>query len=337
MIRFTWLQSRTQNRVALTGLVIVAAVAAVTGPHLVHLYDTTVATCRTHGDCDTAIPAFLGNDDMLRTLLGSLVRAVPAVIGIFWGAPLVARELESGTYRLVWTQGVTRTRWLAVKLGVVGLASMALAGLLSVIVTWWASPLDSAHMNQFATFDQRDLVPVGYAALAFVLGVTSGLLIRRTLPAMVCALVAFAGARLAITQWARPHLFAAAHTTLPVSAAPHAHLGLGASATYQTVGDPTIPNAWVLSNRMVDKAGRAATPRSVHTFVQRACPLPTRPSRAAGNDCFARINAHFHLAVTYLPAGRYWPLQWSETAIFLGAALVLAGFCFWWILQRRYA
>lgn len=335
MIRFSLLQYRTQNIVAMAGLVIAAVVAAITGPHLVHLYDTTVANCAARSDCDTARAAFLQNDDTLRTLLGSLVRALPAIIGIFWGAPLVARELESGTYRLAWTQGVSRSRWLAVKLGVIGLASLAVTGLLSLIVTWWASPLDRAHRNQFTTFDQRDLVPIGYAAFAFVLGVTAGVLIRRTLPAMASALVALVGARIALTQWVRPHLFAAAHTTLPLSAAPHAHLGLGSHATYQTIGNPSIPNAWVLSTRMVDKAGHAATPQAVRKFLETACPLPRQPSRAAGNDCFARINATFHLAVTYQPASRYWPLQWYETAIFLGMALILAGFCFWWVLHRR--
>ena len=33
---------------------------------------------------------------------------------------------------------------------------------------------------------------------------------------------------------------------------------------------------------------------------------------------------------------RYWPLQWYETGMFVGLALILAGFCFWW-LRRRYA
>jgi hypothetical protein len=32
---------------------------------------------------------------------------------MFWGAPLVAGELESGTFRLAWTQDVSRVRWLA--------------------------------------------------------------------------------------------------------------------------------------------------------------------------------------------------------------------------------
>ena len=84
---------------------------------------------------------------------------VPALIGMFWGAPLIARELETGTYRLAWTQGVTRKRWLAVKLGLVGLASMAVAGLLSLMVTWWSSPLDRVNADPFTLFDQRGIVP----------------------------------------------------------------------------------------------------------------------------------------------------------------------------------
>lgn len=39
-----------------------------------------------------------------------VVLAVPAVIGMFWGAPLISRELETGTHYLAWNQGVTRTR-----------------------------------------------------------------------------------------------------------------------------------------------------------------------------------------------------------------------------------
>ena len=105
---------------------------------------------------------------------------VPGVIGVFWGAPLVARELETGTYRLAWTQSVTRARWIAVKLGVVGLASMAAAGLLSLMVTWWSSPIDRVNMTLYTSFDQRGIVPIGYAAFAFALGVLAGVLIRRT-------------------------------------------------------------------------------------------------------------------------------------------------------------
>jgi hypothetical protein len=346
MIRFTWLQFRTQTVAAIGALMMVAVVLAVTGPHLVHLYDTTVAPCATHGDCQAATSAFLRNDEHLRTWLDILVIVVPGIVGIFWGAPLVARELETGTFQLAWTQSVTRTRWLAVKFAVVGVTSMAVAGLLSLIVTWWASPLDRAHMTRFGTFDQRDLVPIAYAAFACALGVTAGTLIRRTLPAMATTVVAFAGARVAVTQWVRPHLTAAAHTSLPVTAATDLGFTPSASGVTFVSNRPSIPNAWVLSSRIVNSSGHAATPKALHQFLQTTCPNivnpaapPTGISRAPADatgfrDCVTQISAKFHLAVTYQPANHYWPLQWYETAIFLGAALFLGGFCFWWVRHR---
>ena len=98
-------------------------VLAITGPHLVHLYDANLSTCAAHDDCSTATSSFLQNDHALQVGLNVLAVVLPGIIGILWGAPLVAQELETGTYRLAWTQSVTRTRWLAVKLGVLGLVS----------------------------------------------------------------------------------------------------------------------------------------------------------------------------------------------------------------------
>jgi transposase len=117
------------------------------------------------------------------------VLVLPALIGLFWGAPLITRELEAGTHRLVWNQTITRTRWLAVKLGLTGLATITAAGLGSLAVTWWSSPIDKTATNDFPRmgpllFDARGVVPIGYAAFAFALGVTVGMLVRRTLPAM---------------------------------------------------------------------------------------------------------------------------------------------------------
>ena len=148
MIRFTWLQFRAQALVVAGALAVLAVAAA----GLLHRDDGTA-----------------------RLWLGVLVLVAPALIGMFWGAPLVAREFEDGTFRLAWTQSVTRARWMAVKLAVVGLASMTAVGLLSLVVTWWAGPLDRADLNQFATFDQRGIAPLGYAAFAFALGVTIGI------------------------------------------------------------------------------------------------------------------------------------------------------------------
>jgi hypothetical protein len=115
---------------------------------------------------------------------------VPAIIGTFWAAPLLTREFEAGTFQLAWTQSVTRTRWLAAKLGVGALAAVAAAGLFSLMLTWWSGPIDTAAPFAkgisitflrlgFVLFPTRGITPLGYAAFAFALGVTAGVLLRR--------------------------------------------------------------------------------------------------------------------------------------------------------------
>ena len=220
MVALTWRQFRTQAAIAIGGALIVAIAVLITGPSLAHLYDTTIATCKARGDCQTATSVFLAKDTLLKNGLVALGFVVPALIGIFWGAPLIARELETGTFRLAWTQSVTRTRWVVVKLGVVGLWAVAVAGLLSLMVTWWFHPIDRVNANQYvwSVFDVRDVAPIGYAAFAFALAVTAGALIRRTVPAMATTVVGYVAARLAFTHWIRPHLLSPTHGVTLLSA-----------------------------------------------------------------------------------------------------------------------
>lgn len=362
MIRMAWIQSRTQTAVATAALLVVAVGLAVTGPHLVHLYHTMVATCAARGDCSTSVTAFLRNDGTLRTWLGIALVVIPGIIGIFWGAPLVARELEAGTFRLAWTQSVTRTRWLAIKLAIIGLASAAAAGLFSLILTWWASPLDRANMDSFATFDQRNVVPIGYAVFAFAVGVTAGILIRRTLPAMATTLVAFVAARLVVANVIRPHLLAPAHLATGLDPTTMGYGGINNGPFNLQASPPNIPNSWIYSTRILDKAGHALTPQ----FLATACPqLPTgapanAPSGVGGSsggplggghgtrqavaapasvqnalrDCVVKIGATYQQVVTYQPSSRYWTLQWYELGIFLAGAAVLAGVGIWWVRRR---
>ena len=142
MIRFAWTRFRTQALVAAAALAILAVILLVTGIRLAHAYDTAVAVCNQHGNCATAGPPSPNGylTASMRTWHRRSSSPSPLHRDVL-GAPLAAREFETGTFRLAWTQGVTRTRWLAVKLGVVGAASMAVAGLLSLMVTWWGSPL----------------------------------------------------------------------------------------------------------------------------------------------------------------------------------------------------
>jgi hypothetical protein len=227
MMRLAWVQSRVQTGIAAAGLLLVGALLLVTGPHLVDLYHSQVVGCSLHGDCGTAEAAYLRTDRSLFNILGFLVLFTPAAVGAFYGAPLVARELETGTHRLAWTQSVTRSHWLGGKLTVVGLAGMTVTGLLSLLVGWWAHPLDTVQADQFSSFDMRGVVPLAYAAFAVALGVTCGIVLRRTLAAMAATLVGFAAARLAVNHVVRPFLLTSQH----LSASLHAGNSLGFTVT----------------------------------------------------------------------------------------------------------
>ena len=225
-----------------------------------------------------------------------------------------------------------------------------------LIAARWASPLDRVHMSLFETFAARDIVPVGYAAFAFAVGVAAGVLIRRPLPAMAATLVAFVGARLAMTYWIRPHLIAPLHANVAIGAAAIAGYGSDSPGGQQglQLASPNMPNAWIYSQQLVDKTGQPITAQ----FVQRTCPgvgggTPAGGASGGGllgnggshgqasaaaqrglQECAAKVTARFHELVIYQPASRYWPFQWYEMAIFLGAALILAGASLWWTRHR---
>jgi ABC-type transport system involved in multi-copper enzyme maturation permease subunit len=343
MIRLSMLQFRAQAATAAAALAVFAVILAATSPHLFGLYDSSgIAACQAHGDCVPLATSFVNKLAGFYTVfyfmgIGILL-LVPAVIGTFWGAPLITRELEAGTFQLAWTQSVTRTRWLAVKLGLTALAAIVTAGLLSLLLTWWSGPVDTAVPLEkansitfirlgFALFPARGITPIGYAAFAFALGVTAGVLTRRTVPAMAVTLAVFAFVQIVWPIWVRPHLIPPARTVVALTAANISGLAAGPGGT--TIVNPPIrpgmAGDWVLSFQTLDPAGR---PFNVNTV--KAC---------LGTNFQACQNAlgRFHLrdAIAYQPASRYWVLQWYETGVFLAAAALLAGFCFWSIRSRR--
>ena len=155
--------------------------------------------------------------------------ALPAVVGVFWGAPMVARELEAGTHRLVWTQSITRTRWLATKLGVTGVGA-AVVGLGGLALTWWCAPIDDAVAQGLsdpgmlsvprlwpALFSARGVVPLGMTVLALVIGVTAGLLVRRAVAAMAVTLVVVVGVQILLPSVVQPHLMAPEQLTTTIT------------------------------------------------------------------------------------------------------------------------
>ena len=246
----------------------------------------------------------------------------------------MAREFETGTYRMVLAQSVSRPRWLAVKLAVVTAAGLAVAGLCSLLLTWSAGPVDDLAGNRFGalSFGSRDVAPLGYAAFALALGTAVGLVVRRTLPAMAVTLAVFAVLQVAMPLAIRQHFVPPLTASVAVSdEALERADGIGVKApgpdsvtpdTPVVVNRYSVPGAWVLSSesRMVDPSGRP-----VDATKAQDCFTGAGPRGAAG--CLAAMGLHFD--VTYQPGSRYWLFQGIETSIFTGLALLLAGFSLW--------
>jgi ABC-type transport system involved in multi-copper enzyme maturation permease subunit len=345
MIWLTWRQFRPQAITSAAVLAVLAIVLGVTGPGLATRYNQIgLPSC--HSNCTALAGKFISELEF--GTYGKLFDAglvvmylVPALIGIFWGAPLISREFETGSFRLAWNQSVTRTRWVLTKLSLIGVAAVAAAGLLSLALTWWASPIEQALSDgQPGTsflplsplvFGARGIVPLGYAAFAFALGVTAGVLIRRTVPAMAVTLIIFAGVQILMPTLVRPHLIPPVQATAPFNANDADDFVIttqqNGPATMTLVGNYSQPGAWILSNQTIAQSGRVFDGPPA-----RACTSNSAPPQACNNW----VNSlHLRQLVTYQPQGRFWPLQGAETGIYLVLAAGLGVLCTWRIRGRR--
>ena len=355
MIAFSLRQFRAQGLWGLGALVVVGVVLLVTGPHLVSLYDSSLTACRAAGGVGPACSnnAVTSADRAIQIALPAVVLVVPALIGMFWGAPLVGRELESGTFRLAWTQSVSRTRWLATKLASVGAASAAAGVALGLMASWWASPLDAVNQNRFSPslFALHGFVPGAYALFAFALGATTGVLFRRSFPAMAVTMAGFVAARLLVTFDVRPYLLPLTTKSLPLTQGLFG-VQIDGSGVNIVPQPPDLPNAWVVSTKIVDAHGGAIT----HAVIDKACtglpgiggmplPGPNGPAgrhaipagaaiQAAVQHCQSTLAASYHVVVRYQPAGHFWAMQCLETLVFLAASAALGTLSFFWVRRR---
>ncbi|MEY9855506.1 hypothetical protein ABH935_001110 [Catenulispora sp. GAS73] len=345
MIWLVYRQFRASAVVAAAVVVAFAVALATTASGLSGLYDSSgLPSCGS--SCSAATTHFLASmkaDGVYPVLyftgLGLLL-LTPALIGAFWGAPMITREVEGRTLRFVWHQSVTPTRWAVMKIAALGLASMAFAGLVSLALSWWAAPIDRAggfpvgggsqgvgtQISRFQkiVFDARGVVPLGYAALGFVVGVVLGVVVRRTVPAMAATLVVVAAVQFVVPTWVRPHLVAPATITRPVLTAADLR-----SAQFGNEGQVTVPvdirGAWIVTDRTVTPDGRG--------FSLLQASQCTNLGIAQTDDCLGALG--LRQVVTYQPADRFWEFQGIETAMLLGASVVLAAGGVVWIRKVR--
>lgn len=237
---------------------------------------------------------------------------IPLLIGIFIGGPLLGREFERGTHRLVWTQSVTRARWITVKLATVALLSIAVGAAIAGLMTWWRQPFDIVDSPFTGSgFDLEGLMPGAYVLFALGLGCASGALLRKVLPAMAATLPAFLAVRLPVEFWLRPHY-------LPPITAIVSGSGAGAPA-----------GAWVIDNGLIDSAGHPV-------YAAQATQLCGDPAIGALlKSADACLHAHgIFERVVYQPLDRFWTFQYIEAGLYLALSLALLAFTVFWVRRR---
>lgn len=333
----SWRQFRGQ---AVVGVVLLAGLAA----YIVYLgfdirgaYHDYRAQCPGSGDCGGPMGQFILDYENTLLYLAGVLALVPGLVGMFWGAPLITRELETGTHRLVWNQSLTRRRWLLVKLLVVGAACMVAAAVASLLLTWAAAPVDNVANDRFSTvmFGTRFLPPIAYAAFAFVLGTVIGLLVRRTVPAMALTLVAFVIFQFLVPTLVRPHLLPPKHLAerMTVGAINEAK-SLGSITGAPVLNGLSIPQGWITDVSELTTAN--GKPLDDKTFNDCYLNAPkTGATQGPYGDiavCLAKLNLHIDIA--YQPWNRYWAFQFLESAFYIVLAGGLTGVAMWRI-QRR--
>ncbi len=325
MIWLTWRQSRLESLIGGVALALVAAWLVWTGLEMTSAYDDQgLAACLAAQTPDQACRIALGdfvqrfNDFRGIKIVPPL--CLPFLIGLLLAAPTVL-DFEQGTYRLAWTQGITRRRWLATKIGVGLAVSAGVSVGMTALWTWWRGPLDAIN-GRFdgGGFDFEGIVPTAYTIFAFALCLAAGTILRRTIPALGIGLAGFLGIRAFVAGVMRPnYLDPKTLTWSPGDPVP-------AAAESQQIAN----RDWIIRDNYADSAGNVI---SGGNAAFRDCVIEAGDKVGGAVDsCLAEqgiVNS-----VVYHPADRFWTFQFIETGIFLGLTAALLGLTAWWVTRR---
>jgi ABC-2 family transporter len=328
--RMAWVTWR-QHRLALGGVAALLGGLAVwlwiAGLRLHHAYAAATA-CHPASSpaCADLIETFNGMNQVLSK--GYVLQAVPALIGAFVGAPVLARELETGTFRYVWTQGFGRCRWTLAKLVPLAVAVTA-AGALSVLFTWYYQPyfsagnqalgLDEASPLTPGLFDLRGIAFAAWTLTAFAIGALAGMLIRRVVPAIVATLAAYTGLAIVAGNVLRQHYL----TPLVIR------------NLFNPPGSDWVITQWWTKGGKFAYAGV----RPPIDLVEQYCPPSAvgvvgsgKPSPGTLWQCFSQHG--YTLWTRYQPASRFWPFQWIESGWLLALSVLLIVATVWLVRRR---
>jgi hypothetical protein len=319
-----WRRYRT-TLVATVGVLAVFAVYLIVTGHQARTAYAAVQACTPAGasSCRFLAENFRNRYGSTGLLSAALI-LLPGLLGAFAGAPLLARELETGTFRYAWTQGVGRMRWAVALIGPAAIGIVAIMTAFGVVTDWHDKPLVSfgiiARLQPNA-FSVTGLAIAGWTLVAFALGILAGLLWRRVLPALATAFAGWFGLAYLTVKVLRPRYQTPLTTTSLQLSDRNFFLG-----QWWTKGGVRVSNSHInsvlqaIGFQQVDGGGGKVT---------------VAPGQGGGADPVQYLLQHGYTQVTqYQPDARFWTFQWIEFGWLALLSLVLIGTALW-LLRRR--
>jgi hypothetical protein len=304
--RMAWVTWRLHRATLVSVPAVLGAIAVfllIAGLKAHHDY-AAIANCPLGGQaqsnaCADRLRDFNSFDWTLANTCVILMQLVPVLIGAFAGVPVLARELENGTFRYAWTQGLGRQRQAIAKLALLGATLAVLAGAFGELFAWFFQPflyVEQMNVLTETVFDTRGLVFPAFTLAAFAIGAFLGMLFRRIVPALATTLGACLALRL--VAWGTREYYPVAVVTS----------NQGLFNAFHTPGSPGFP--WILSTWFTGPGGKPASPAVVTQFQNNPDPSASLP---AGYLEWSR----------YIPLSHFWPMQFIEAGWLLVLSVLL--------------
>jgi ABC-type transport system involved in multi-copper enzyme maturation permease subunit len=323
--RLAWVTWR-QHRAGLAGTAVLlgglSVYLLVTGLQIRSAYGS-VTSCHPAGSvsCEHLAFAFQLQYQITPRIVSALILLMPLLIGAFVGAPLLARELETGTFRYAWTQGCGRLRWAITKLALLAAALTAAAGAFSVLFSWYIHPfIADGQISALKPllFGLRGVAFAASTLAAFAISAFAGTTIRRTVPALAASLTAVTGLDLATAFLLRQYYQAplTAHGSAP--AIPPGSLGA---------------SSWLLRSWTTGPDGQAVSQATINGVIN---PAQSRFENAANPNAFMAWLSQHHFTQwwAYQPQSRFWHFQLTEGSWLLALSLILITATLWLVRHR---
>jgi hypothetical protein len=336
MARATW----RQHRAALIILLAVSAalaLATVAGELAIRaLYARYVAGCvvppASDANCGNVANTFAASTNGFTALVIAL-HVLPIVIGVFVGAPLISRELESGTFRFTWTQEIGRTRYVLTTIALLAVAAAAVTCALGALLGWYAHPFEVVGDEsrwQAGLFDTTALMLPAWTLFALGAGTLLGTLTGRIVTAMA-ATAAAAGGFLIAAFWSLDrHLLSLGALVTRATAGAGVFVGplnTSSDSGFRPAG------SWLVRGWITGPGGHELGATAADGVQNRMYAAMANAGKKA--DPAAWLSAHHYVQwLSYQPAGRFWYFQGIAAAALVALAIGFALTAVWLIRRR---